>query len=448
LAEPPALSARARWGLVIGLLAGAALRISLLPVPGSPDVGSWKIWAYEGRRDPTTLYGVGGSPPERRLLEWNGGKGTTEYPPAALYQMGAAGRVYAAIDPAFRDSPTLTVLIKTPGVVAELAFVVIVLAWRRWLGGSAVWMALAFWLNPAVIVNGAGLGYLDAQMAVPAALALLAAGYGAMAWAGALLALAILTKAQAVFVAPIVVLTIVNVDRRVAWSSLLRATAGGAFMGALVAGPILARGAGPNMLQALGRLGAHDMLSGNALNVWWIVTWIVRATHAVAELGWQTAFTLPVRILGITRFTEVGYPDPKPIGAVLVCAAVLWCIWRTRSNRVLATLALAGGWTVFAYTMLNTQVHENHAYLAIPVLAVAAGLDRALRPLFWTVSSMSALNMYLFYGLGAPWSPMIDRTLTVVDLSVLLALLNVGVFASLTGALLDRTRPPIVVSWG
>jgi thiamine transporter ThiT len=219
------------------------------------------------------------------------------------------------------------------------------------------------------------------------------------------------------------------------------AALGGLAVAALLIGPILVRGAGPNMVQAIGRLGAHDMLSGYGLNFWWIVTWVVRALHAL-ELGTFTAFTLPVRILGISRFMEVGYPDPKPLAAGIVSAAIVWATWRVRRTASLTALALAGAWCVYFYAMFNTQVHENHAYLVVPVLAVAAGLAPALRPLFWWISSLTALNMYLFYGVGAEWSPMINRRMTVIDLSVIVSMINLVVLVPLTSELLMRTRKP------
>jgi hypothetical protein len=91
--------------------------------------------------------------------------------------------------------------------------------------------------------------------------------------------------------------------------------------------------------------------------------------------------------------------------------------------------------------MFSAQVHENHTYLAVPVLAVAAGLDRRLRPLFWAVSLLTALNMYLFYGLGDGRPPVIDRRWTLVDLTVLLAIANLAVFAWFTRWLERATRP-------
>ena len=167
--------------LIAGFLfLGASIRIALLPLPGSPDVGSWKAWSFAASTDSTALYGVGGDPPQRRLINWRGIKSTTEYPPLALYELGVVGRIYAAIDPAYADSRLLTALIKMPGLAAELAVVLALLVWgRRVLGADAAnWTAIAIWLNPAIILNGAALGYLDAQMAMPAVLALVAAAAG------------------------------------------------------------------------------------------------------------------------------------------------------------------------------------------------------------------------------------------------------------------------------
>ena len=74
--------------------------------------------------------------------------------------------------------------------------------------------------------------------------------------------------------------------------SLLWFLSGAAAATAAIVLPIVLRGAWPNMVQAVGRLAAHDMLSGNALNAWWMVTWVVRAMYAL-DLGWVQAFTSP-----------------------------------------------------------------------------------------------------------------------------------------------------------
>jgi hypothetical protein len=411
----------------------------VLPAPGSPDVGSWKVWTFVGATDATGLYGVGGTPPERRLLKWRGIEGTTEYPPLALYELAAVGRVYRAIDPRFEDTPTLNALVKSPGLVAEIVFVVVLLTWGRRFGAdAAAWMAIAFWLNPAVFVNGAGLGYLDAQMAVPAALSLLAAALGPPALAGALAVAAVLTKAQALFVLPAIALVLWHRDRARRGRILLHAAAGCVAAAAIIVGPIILRGAWPNMLQALARLGAHNMVSGNMLNVWWIVTYLVRV-QAATDMDLWSALTMKTRILQITDFQRF-YPNPKPLGSGLVVAAMGWALWRSRRGLSPTGGALLAGWCVFAYAMFGIQVHENHLYLAVPFFVIAGGLDRSLRPLAWTVSTLVALNMYLFYGIGDGRPPLIDRSWTVIDLSILLALVHLGTFAWATKALIREVR--------
>jgi len=452
LAQPAALGRGPGTRLLVaGLLLGALIRAVLLPVPGSPDVGSWKVWTFEGAADATGLYGVGGSPPERRRLAWNGIEGTTEYPPLGLYQLALVGRAYFRIDSAYRDSSLLTALVKTPGLAAEALLVVALLTigGRLFGAGLARWAALAIWLNPAVIVNGAALGYLDAQMAVPAALALLAALFGWPVVAGALIAAAILTKAQAVFVLPVIAFAVLFRDRARAIAALTSLCIGGLAMTTVIVLPIALRGALPNMLNAMSRLAAHDMLSGNAMNAWWIVTWIVRAIAAAPELGAFTAWTMPVKILQNSRFMEVGYPDAKSIGTALVLAAVAWGLWRTRRGAAPAAWALVGGWTVFAYAMLGAQVHENHLYLAVPMFLLAAALAPEYRGVFWAVSWTTALNMYFFYGLGDGRPPLGGRSWTGIDVTVVGAFVNLALLgwvtrkvAAATAGRLPLTQPP------
>jgi hypothetical protein len=135
-----------------------------------------------------------------------------------------------------------------------------------------------------------------------------------------------------------------------------------------------------------------------------------------------------VRILQISRMMEVGYPDPKPFGTALVAAAMVWLLWRGRTDRPLAAWSYLAGWCVFAYFLLGVQVHENHLYLAVPVLALAAGIEPRYRPAFWAVSLFTAFNMYIFYGLGDGTPPMVDRRWTGVDLTVPASAAGVWVF--------------------
>jgi hypothetical protein len=130
--------------------------------------------------------------------------------------------------------------------------------------------------------------------------------------------------------------------------------------------------------------------------------------------------------MAISTFREVGFPNPRPFGTAFVGVAACWALWRIRRARGLAVHALAAAFLVHVFFVLSVGVHEHHMMLAVPLLALAAGLRPTLRPLFWTVSAIVALNMNLFYGisLGAGWS--IPRGILIVDLSVLLSCANVA----------------------
>jgi len=370
----------------------------------------------------TRLYGVGGSPPERGIVRWGERFTTVDYPPLALYELAAAGAAYRVFDPSFHNSRLLNVAMKVPPLLAEIGLVLLIweVVRRRYGDAAARWACAAFWINPAMILAGPILGYLDPLMALPAVGSIVAAAAGSSAAAGALLAAACLTKAQAVFIAPVVVLASWKAGRA---RSVAAAASGAAIVSALAMMPFVAAGAWRNMVQGVGSLLRHDMLSADAANVWWVVTYVMRAAYAVHDLGVWGAWTMTVRILGISRIVELGYPNPRPLATVAVVAASLWALWRVRHERGLAALLASAAFIVHAYFVLGVQVHENHLYLAVPLLGIAAAVERPLRPVFFGVSAVLALNLFLFFGLGRDF-PLPPRNLTIVDTTVLVAVAN------------------------
>ena len=411
------------------LLFGAIARAAALPLPGTRDTIPWRIWSYNAATEGVSrLYGVGGSPPEWRTLTYAGAEGVATYPPLALHELGLAGRVFRwLMGGEFPNTTALMITVKMPAAIADAAMAFLLyLVVRRRLGESAArWTTVAYWLNPGVILDGAALGYLDPQFMLPIAGSLVAATSGWAASAGALGAAAILTKPQAVIVIPAVALAIWNTvpsGRRLAGVGL--ATLGGSAVTALVVWPVFAAGGGPNMLQALGRLAAHDMLSGNACNLWWIVGYLVRVQYSVQDYGVWGAFSHETQILQISRFMDVGYPNPRPIGAALVIGAILSGLWTARRSRDLWIMSAFGAFIVHAYATLAAQVHENHLYAAVPLLALAAAGRRRFVPVFLAVSAIFALNLNLFYGISEDLGYRIPRGITIIDLSVVLAALN------------------------
>ena len=420
---------RRRTSLVAALLAGLVIRLATLTLPGTEDVLVWKTWSYGASNDVTSVYGVGGSPPERGVVTWKSRRTTVDYPPGTLYVLGLVGRGYRSGNAAFEDSDYLTAAIKLVTLLLDACTCAFVWALARRFAGDAFAgaAAIGYWLNPATLLDGAVLGYLDPWMTAPALAALLAADAGLALVAGAALAAAILVKAQAVFVAPVAALLLWHAADR-PWRST--AVGLGGFSGVAMAAlaPFALRGAMPNVVQGVSSLLHHDMLSGTAANFWWVVTWLLRAAYAVKDLGRWAAWTMTVRILGISRVVALGYPNPRPFAIGAVVLAGLWALYRAnaavRRGASPAVIVAAGAFLVHAYFVLGVQVHENHLFLAIPLLAVSAAALPQLRGMLAAVSGIAAANLFLFYGIGRGF-PLPPRHITVIDATVVLAALNV-----------------------
>jgi hypothetical protein len=392
-------------------------------------------------------------------VRWGDRFTTVDYPPIALYELAVAGAAYRVFVPSFLNTRWLNVAMKLPPLAAEIALAL--LLWRvirqRYGEPAGAWAFVAFWANPAMILAGPVLGYLDPLMALPALGAIGAATSGWPFAAGALAAVACLTKAQAMFIVPIVVLAAWNAgdgppeggdyersgdpgpDHGRA-RGVASATIGAASVSVVALAPFAMAGAWGNLLQGVGSLLRHDMLSADAANLWWVVTYVMRAAYAVHDLGARGAWTMTVRILGISRVVALGYTNPRPWATAAVIAAAGWALWRVRRSRELSLMLACAAFIVHAYFVLGVQVHENHLYLAVPLLAGAAAIHRQLRPVFYGVSAVFALNLFLFFGLGRGF-PLPPRNFTVIDATVPLALANCALLLLHARQLTQITKP-------
>ena len=417
-----------RGAFAAALIFGLLVRLTALPLPGTEDVTTWKIWAFGASRHVTHMYGVGGTPPVRGVVNWGSLETTVDYPPAALYVLALVGLAYRQMDPAFADRPALTAAVKIPGLLCGIGLTLL-LAWttRRITGSARAgrWAALAYWLNPATVINGEVLGYLDPLMMLPGIGAFVLLHLGAAESAGLALSTAILMKPQGILLVPAFALA--------AWHTggaraMLRAAAAGILATVALMLPFAAIGALPNMWLAFGSFYARrNILSGYAANVWWIANYALRAYYQIPRLGFPHAFFVEVRrIMAVSTFQEVGLPNPRPFASAAVAATAGWGLWRLRHSSDLAAHLLAAAFVVHAFFVLGVGVHEHHMMLAVPLLALAAALRRSLRPVFYVVSAIVALNMNLFYGIGMGIGYSIPRLLLGLDLTVILSVANIA----------------------
>jgi len=300
----------------------------------------------------------------------------------------------------------------------------------RRAGGTvrAWWAALAYWVNPAILM-ATTLGSVDVLVAIPAAGAVIAASAGRPWLSGALFSAAVLTKPQGLFVGPVVALALWNAAGDGAGVTRLRgAVVASALTAALIAAPVIAAGGTYDMLRSIAVLAGHDMLSALAFNLWWLVSAGLTAAAAHAA-GSAASLSLPTEIVTHADAMARGFPHPRIVALVLLAAAGLWALKTAARARDLGLQAAFGAFVVVAYFTLSVQVHENHFFLALPLLAIAAALRPAFAPVLAALSVSFALNLYLPFGVHGHGPPAWVNALFVVDPGVAVAAITCALFA-------------------
>ena len=419
-----------RRTFAIALCAGLLIRLAALPLPGAGDVDPWKVWSYHAVTDGVTkLYGTA-SPPAFVDFAFHDKIAPVNYPPLALYEIGAAGWVYSlATGGRFPDTVALTIVMKILPVIFEAGLITVLFASLRGTTGedSARRGVLSYWLNPAAIVCASVGGYLDTLPAVPALGAIAAAAAGWPAAAGALAASAALTKPQGALVLPAVLIAVWNAGpggdaaraRRLA-----AAAAGGLAVSAILLAPVVGAGVWPNMIFMLKTTGDDRSLSMSGYNLWWLAGHAMTVGYAsMRGLSVWTALTAPVEYVSFDRAAAHGLPHLRAAGSVLAAAGICWGAWIGRKSADLALVAAVAAFSVCSYALLATRVHENHAFLAVPLLAMAAAGRQRFTPVLWAVSAWFTLNV-VFYGITDDGRFAVSRSFTVIDATLLVAVLG------------------------
>jgi len=416
------------------LLVGAALRASVLPIRVQSIDESWRAWSYHAATDGIArTYGTRGHTVRLGDIDV-----PVVYPPLALEELGMLGRIYArARHGRFPDDEWLTVAIKGTIVLFDAALTMVIYRTVRRVSGAAAAQlgAAAYWLNPAVLF-ATSLGYLDALIALPATAAVITASFGYAAAAGALLSAAVMTKPQGIFVAPVVVLALWNAgDRDRALARETTAALAAAIVAVALLVPLFVAGTTFYMLRSVAVLAGHNMLSALAFNLWWIVSYLFAA--AASDGGIGAALSAEPSIVTRAYAMQHGFPDPRVVALLLLMPAVAWALYRARRATDLGVHAALAAFVVVTYFMLSVQVHENHFFLAIPVLTIAALLRPEFAAITVALSVTFALNLYLTYGWAGHTPPTTRLPLAHIDATLIVAVVNCALFAWF-GVTIDR----------
>ena len=411
------------------LVAGAALRVSVLRVAVLAVDESWRAWSYHAAATGTAhMYG-----PRGHTVRFGAIDAPVVYPPLALDELGVVGRIYARLRGGrFPDDEGLTIAIKSTIALFDAAVTVLLYRTLRRIAKmrEAQFGAAMYWLNPAVLY-AISLGYIDALVALPATAAVIAASDARPAAAGALLAAAAMTKPQGIFIAPVVALALWNAGARGEAAARGRTAlfAAAAIAAALVA-PMVAAGTLWYMLRSVAVLAGHNMLSALAFNVWWIVSYLFAAAAETATGGRLSgALIAQPAVLTHGYAIDRGLPHPRLIALALLVPTVCWALYRARAAADLGLHAALAGFVVVAYFVLSVQVHENHFFLAIPFLTLAAALRPAFAPVAAALSVTFALNLALTYGWAGQLPSTTRLPIVGIDASVIVATANCALLA-------------------
>ncbi len=464
------------WGtLALILLAGLLLRGPQLMAPGYNGMGVWKAWAYGTTQvGITEVYRLRQSP-EPALTLTTLGQALTgalplvkvgfpdrafdpDYPPGTFYLLGLLAGAYRAwISPAFQDGPLLNLTLKLPLLLAELATAVL-LGWAvRHQRGRAAGLGIlaSYWLNPAVLLGGSILAFLDAfyGLALVAGAVALLHGRPRGLWLGWALALAL--KPQALLLLPAVVL----LTCRGGPARLVRdmSAAGGLLLGLSL--PMLLRGHLLGLITGVAGNAHEGYVSANQFNLWWLWSYLYARQHGHQ----QAAILQQGQVVGvnISQLQLWGW------GLFALWTLFLGLGWwgRARQTASAARPGAAGvllmALQLYGGVMLLTSMHENHLLGVLPLLALAAGWTgpprrsmpvKAGRPpkrarkagvvaapvylggtwlpglLYGGVSVVAGANLLMIFGLGVGAPAPLPRMWGGLDGSLVLTGVNLLVF--------------------
>jgi len=346
--------------LVVGLVVAAAIRVPLLPLPGlAGDIHDFASWVH------AITVGPFGNAYDQPIT----------FLPVMVYLWGALGALIPAFqtatdasDPAIRVAMKLIPTLADEGLVLGMAYA---LRSRPWW---AVGTGLAIAVHPAVIDVSALFGQYESVYVLFGLIAYLLAIQGRSGLAAVVLAIALMTKPQALpFLVPFGAWFVA----RVGWLGAVRLATVGAATIVLLWLPFVAAGGPANYLETLGDLQGDDfaVLSLRAWNPWWILQVVAAGGEFVSD---SVAFVGPLTL------RHVGIA----LAGILELVIVVAILRRATPERLALGLAAAA---LVAFIALTTM-HERYAYPALIFLALLFPDRRAVA--LWAILAVAfTLNL-------------------------------------------------------
>lgn len=339
------------WLVVLGAVS------TLLYAPGGQEMSTWQRWMSLALEiDP--VYAFHADP--------------NAYPPGAVSLLFIAGTALPGNDP--------QQVIK---LLLLMASVLISVAAGFWLRSWPVaWTTLA-----VTGFVGAGLGLLDVLYLLPLTLAFWALSRERFAVFSFFFATAVMIKWQPAILAPVLLVYLIKQGRsRPHHAARMRMAAATLLPALAVIGVTVAVFGWPYMRGSLMGATQQDMLSGNALNL----NWLLSAVALGPDEGWGTVHYMYV------AEAPTWMPWMSKTLFILAYVGLIWlCAKVPLSFDGLMVAALAA---VVLYGMLAVGAHENHMMLVVPAALFVMASVPELRVEAILALSLPVVNTLWFTG--------------------------------------------------
>lgn len=319
--------------------------------------------------------------------------GKPNYPPFSLMLFAISGHLIQWVCPAGMDVGQYTnrIFLRLPSMGADLltALTLALIVHKVFPRRYTLIAAAVYIFHPAVLFETAVWGQTDSIHTF-----FLVAAFAAIFWrhwilTGFFFALAVLTKAQAVILAPFFLLLCIR-----DWRALGKLILGGTLSVGAVVLPFAVQDSLREVVKVYtGSVGHFSILSMNAYNLWW------------ALFGKEAGKMKDTLLI----FDSISYRHVSMILFAVAIAAVLWLYRRPllRPERpvvLLRTGTLVVSWLIACFFMLNTEMHERYLFPLVAFGLPLAFFDRRTAVIYIAMSFLFFVNLT-----GAHHFNMIDR---------------------------------------
>lgn len=358
-----------RWQQVflaaVGIAAAFVFRLLLAPHPGYAfDVAVSKLWAAW-----PLVHGFG-------EIYTNPSIAVASFPSyvVPIYVLAGIGWIAQTLGLSLTSaSPVLTVLVKLPGILGDVALALAVWRFARRLAGPRLaWGAAAIiLLHPVVWYDSAVWGQMDSLYTALLVLSLdlVDEGRWLPAWLSWVVALC--TKFQSIVLFPLLFFCSVQRTGTRKTSRMLLAAGALALFLCL---PFVATQPIAVFENMLTNTSRYPYLTVNAMNLWWPVA---------ARLGMATQDTLRI----------VPLMTARTVGIALFAGITTGVLWFLRTRRQSTALLLAASILCLSFFLVLTEMHERYLYPAVPLLLLLAVRERRALAAAVVVSCAALVNL-------------------------------------------------------